>query len=141
MLTDRVVRLNPKTGQVTEYLLPGETNIRGVFVDNSTKPATFWAFQRGSIMRRVEGARRGSGRTPRTWRVAAAAVLAFFLGGAVVYETVKPVPVRREVPAIQAHLEGTPELTIDPWQNDELKDFHAVVEWESWVPENKGKKL
>jgi len=68
-------------------------------------------------------------------------VLAFFLGGAVVYETVKPVPVRQEVPAIQARAEATPEITVDPWQNDELKDFHAVVQWESWVPESKGKKL
>ena len=42
MWTDRVARLNPKTGQVTEYLLPRETNIRRVFVDNSTTPVTFW---------------------------------------------------------------------------------------------------
>ena len=35
-------RLDPKTGQVTEYLLPRETNIRRVFVDNSTSPVTFW---------------------------------------------------------------------------------------------------
>jgi len=106
-----------------------------------TKPVTFWSFQRGSIMRRVDARRRESSSAPRTWRVAAAAVLAFFLGGAVVYETVKPVPVRQEGPAIQAHVEATPEVTVDPWQNDELKDFHAVVQWESWVPENKGKKL
>src|SRR5881394_458903 len=58
-----------------------------------TKPVTFWAFQRGSIMRRVEAQRRETNRSRRTWRVAAAAVLAFFLGGAVVYETVKPVSV------------------------------------------------
>jgi hypothetical protein len=25
----------------------------------------------------------------------------------------------------------------DAWQSDELKDFHNVVEWESWVPDNK----
>ena len=42
MNSDRVVRLNPKTGQVTEYQLPEETNIRRVFVDNSTTPVTFW---------------------------------------------------------------------------------------------------
>src|SRR5258706_15882445 len=106
-----------------------------------TKPVTFWAFQRGSIMRRVDATRREAARAPRTWRVAAAAMLAFFLGGAVVYETIKPVKVRQEVPAIQAHVETAPEVTVDPWQNDELKDFHAVVEWESWVPQNKGKKL
>lgn len=42
MNSDRVVRLDPKTGQVTEYQLPEETNIRRVFVDNSTTPVTFW---------------------------------------------------------------------------------------------------
>jgi streptogramin lyase len=42
MFTDRVVRLNPKTGDVTEYLLPQQTNVRRVFVDNSTTPVTFW---------------------------------------------------------------------------------------------------
>jgi virginiamycin B lyase len=43
MTTDRVVRLDPKTGQTVEYLMPGDTNIRRVFVDNSTTPVTFWA--------------------------------------------------------------------------------------------------
>ncbi len=42
MFTDRVVRLNPKTGEVTEYPLPQQTNVRRVFVDNSTTPVTFW---------------------------------------------------------------------------------------------------
>ena len=42
MLNDRVVRLNTKTGQTTEYLLPRFTNIRRVFVDNSTNPVSFW---------------------------------------------------------------------------------------------------
>jgi virginiamycin B lyase len=42
MLNDRVVRLNTKTGDFTEYLLPRSTNIRRVFVDNSTTPVTFW---------------------------------------------------------------------------------------------------
>ena len=42
MLNDRVVRLDTKTGDFTEYLLPRSTNIRRVFVDNSTTPVTFW---------------------------------------------------------------------------------------------------
>ena len=105
-----------------------------------TKPVTFWSFQRGSIMRRVDAQRRERSQTPRTWRVAAAAMLAFFLGGAVVYETVKPVRVV-ETPVVQSPVAAAPELTTDPWQNDELKDFHAVVQWESWVPEGKDKKL
>ena len=32
---DRVLRLNPETGEAVEYLLPRPTNIRRVFVDNS----------------------------------------------------------------------------------------------------------
>jgi len=43
MSTDRVVRLDPKSGQATEYQLPRNTNVRRVFVDNSTTPVTFWA--------------------------------------------------------------------------------------------------
>jgi virginiamycin B lyase len=42
MTTDRVVRLDPKTGQVVEYPLPRNTNMRRMFVDNSTTPVSFW---------------------------------------------------------------------------------------------------
>jgi virginiamycin B lyase len=42
MLSDRIARLDSKTGQFTEYLLPKPTNIRRVFVENSTSPVTFW---------------------------------------------------------------------------------------------------
>jgi streptogramin lyase len=42
MMSDRVSRLNPKTGEYVEYQLPKTTNIRRVFVDNSTTPVTFW---------------------------------------------------------------------------------------------------
>lgn len=42
MWSDRVTRLDTKTGATVEYLLPRETNIRRVFVDNTTNPVTFW---------------------------------------------------------------------------------------------------
>ncbi len=42
MSTDRVVRLDPKTGTAVQYLMPSDTNMRTVFVDNSTTPVTFW---------------------------------------------------------------------------------------------------
>jgi streptogramin lyase len=42
MFTDRITRLDPKSGQMTDYLLPRSTNIRRVFVDNSTTPVTCW---------------------------------------------------------------------------------------------------
>jgi len=42
MLSDRITRLNPATGEAISYLMPRSTNIRRVFVDNSTTPVTFW---------------------------------------------------------------------------------------------------
>jgi virginiamycin B lyase len=42
MHTDRAVRFDPKTGETVEYQLPHETNMRTVFIDNSTSPVTFW---------------------------------------------------------------------------------------------------
>ena len=43
MASDRVLRFDPQSGRSIEYLLPRSTNIRRVFVDNSTNPVTFWA--------------------------------------------------------------------------------------------------
>jgi len=42
MEADRVMRMDPKSGRFIEYLLPRQTNVRRVFVDNSTTPVTFW---------------------------------------------------------------------------------------------------
>jgi virginiamycin B lyase len=42
MATDRVVRFDPKSGKGVEYLMAKDTNMRTVFVDNSTNPVTFW---------------------------------------------------------------------------------------------------
>jgi len=42
MITDQVTRVDTKTGQSVDYLLPRTTNIRRVYVDNSTTPVTFW---------------------------------------------------------------------------------------------------
>ncbi len=43
MASDRVLRFDRRSGRAVEYLLPRPTNIRRVFVDNSTDPVTFWA--------------------------------------------------------------------------------------------------
>jgi virginiamycin B lyase len=43
MASDRVLRFDRQSGSTVEYLLPRSTNIRRVFVDNSTDPVTFWA--------------------------------------------------------------------------------------------------
>ena len=42
MNNDRVVRLNTKTGETVEYLLPRLTNIRRVAVDNRGRTPSFW---------------------------------------------------------------------------------------------------
>jgi virginiamycin B lyase len=42
MSSDRVLRFDPQTGTSVEYLLPRQTNIRRIFIDNTT-PVTFWA--------------------------------------------------------------------------------------------------
>jgi virginiamycin B lyase len=42
MTTDRVVRVNPKTGETVEYPLARDTNMRRMFVDNTTARPTFW---------------------------------------------------------------------------------------------------
>jgi virginiamycin B lyase len=55
MHTDRAVRLDPDTGKTVEYLLPRNTNMRTVFIDNSTTPVTFWTgSNHGSALVKVE---------------------------------------------------------------------------------------
>jgi streptogramin lyase len=42
--TQLVTRLDPRTGEIAQYLLPGlDAEIRRVSVDDSTTPSTFWA--------------------------------------------------------------------------------------------------
>jgi virginiamycin B lyase len=40
MMSDQIDRLDPKTGDIIEYLLPRETNIRRVFIDSASN--TLW---------------------------------------------------------------------------------------------------
>jgi len=55
MHSDHAVRLDPTTGATVEYLLPRETNMRTVFVDNSTIPVTFWTgSNHGAALVKVE---------------------------------------------------------------------------------------
>jgi hypothetical protein len=118
-----------------------ERKLREAAVCNTDKPATFWTRQRLQIMRRVDAQHAHATTASRTLRIAAAAILSFFLGGAVVYETVQPArqpaPVVNFAPATAAAPAPAASDIHDAWQSDELKDFHNVVEWEAWVPENK----
>ena len=42
MLTDRVSRLDLRSGEYTEYPLPRPTNIRRVYIDEASNPGTLW---------------------------------------------------------------------------------------------------
>lgn len=117
-----------------------ERKLREAASCNTEKPATFWTRQRLQIMRSIDKQQSHAASASRMLRVAAAAVLSFFLGGAVVYESVKPVhrpaPIVKVAP-VAAQPAPAPSDIHDAWQSEELQDFHNVVEWEAWVPDNK----
>jgi virginiamycin B lyase len=55
MLTDQVSRIDPKTDEIVEYLLPRATNIRRVFVDSSgARPVLWVGNNHGAAIVRVE---------------------------------------------------------------------------------------
>jgi virginiamycin B lyase len=55
MLTDQVARLNPKTDEIVEYLLPHSTNIRRVFVvDKGPRPVLWAGNNHGNAIVKVE---------------------------------------------------------------------------------------
>jgi virginiamycin B lyase len=55
MGNDHVSRLNTKTGEVVDYLLPSKTNIRRVDVDRSSNPSRLWiGNNHGATLIRVE---------------------------------------------------------------------------------------
>jgi virginiamycin B lyase len=55
MTTDRVIRLDPKTGKMDEYLLPRSTNIRRVFLDErGPKPVLWIGNNHGASIVKVE---------------------------------------------------------------------------------------
>jgi len=114
------------------------------------KHETFWTRQRMLIQRRIAGSRERAASRAQVTRVAAAAVLAFFLGGMFVYRTVEPKHTTPVTATAQATAPVQPvvdepqnNVPHDPWQSEELSDFHSVVQWETWVPDqnNEGKKL
>ena len=109
------------------------------------KPETFWSRQRLSIMRRIAAHPARVARIGAAARIAAAATLAFVLGGAVVYHEVKPVRTPPAQPAKVTASAKAPNVndmdaSINPWASEELQEFHGLVQWESWV-ENGGGSL
>jgi hypothetical protein len=114
------------------------------------KPEAFWERQRSAIMNTVGARSARSFQTHRFSRIAAAAALSFLLGGAVVYETTLPHRLQRP-PQPSVQVLAAPEISedrtgdeltapADPWQSDELSDFHNVVSWQSWVAESDARR-
>lgn len=86
------------------------------------KPETFWARQRMSIMRKIEGRRERRGAVAR---FAAAAAIVLAVTTAVMWD-------RTEEPAVVA----VPVVVEEtPWQSEELDEYSSMVAWESWVEE------
>jgi virginiamycin B lyase len=53
--SDRIGRLDPKTGQITNYLLPHRANLRRVFVDDRSTPVSVWVGNNlGSAVLKIE---------------------------------------------------------------------------------------
>ena len=110
-----------------------EKKVRGLSsCAHDDKPDTFWARQRISVMRKI-GARPST--FARVTRVAAAALLVAALGGWFSSRQVDPPPT-----SVQAvtKTQPAPEITVqvttpdDPWESEELDEFHSIVAWESW---------
>ncbi|MBV9497322.1 MAG: hypothetical protein JOZ54_24005 [Acidobacteria bacterium] len=110
-----------------------DRKLREAAACNTHEPQeSFFARQRASIVHRVSA---GSRWTPiaRTTGIAAAAALAFFLGGAAVFKSLDSAPAPQAV-AVQHPVAAVEERTAasDAWQSEELQDFHGVVDWETW---------
>ena len=58
MSSDRVLRFDPQSGASIEYLLPRPTNIRRVFVDNTTNPGDVLGRQQSRRLHRQARAAR-----------------------------------------------------------------------------------
>ncbi len=111
-----------------------EKKVRGLSsCAHDDKPDTFWARQRFSVMRRI-GARPST--FARTTRVAAAALLVAALGGWFSSRQAVDPPPASVPAAISA--QTAPEIAVqattpaDPWDSEELGEFHSIVAWESW---------
>lgn len=124
-----------------------DRKLREAAACHSERPETFWSRQRVSIMTRVQHGQTSP--AVQAWRAVAAAGLAFVLGGTLVYNvtqldggTTAPSPaVATAVASVATSDDGEDFSTpADPWQNEELRDFQPVVQWESWVAESKSSK-
>lgn len=112
-----------------------------------SRDATFWKRQELSIMREV--ARSSRRAAPRRSFLAAAIVAvalgSFWFGRASVNEpgsmpstvttsTASALPEARS--ASPSMVVPATVVTTDPWENESLEEFQAVVDWESWIEDD-----
>ncbi|HVE69947.1 MAG TPA: hypothetical protein VNI54_01160 [Thermoanaerobaculia bacterium] len=100
------------------------------------KPETFWARQRISILRNIDKRRERGAAVARITRVAAAAMLVFVLGAAILWDRDTQTPSQPVVATVQtAAVEDTTSQNADrnPWESEELNEYSSMVAWESWV--------
>lgn len=99
------------------------------------KPETFWARQRMSIMRKIDGRRERRGMVAR---FAAAAAIVLAVTATVTWDRVdEPTsrPVVETAGSKSLDDSSTRRLEETPWQSEELDEYSSMVAWESWVEE------
>jgi hypothetical protein len=107
-----------------------EQKVRGLAAcAHDDKADSFWARQRIAVMRKV-GAKRST--ASRALRVAASTVLVAAVGGWITSRQLI------ETPSAPPPVQRAPEIVVqvttpaDPWESDELDEFHSIVAWQSW---------
>lgn len=116
-----------------------DRKLRELAAPPAEKPETFWSRQRLSIARRI-AVQPHRTRIASVAGIAAAALLSFITGAAIMYHQLKPSPRPSTASVKTAVVAKAPSVDdmhapINPWQSDELKSYHEVVQWESWVTE------
>ena len=114
-----------------------EAKMRGLHsCHKEEKPETFWVRQRMSIMRQVGRQRERRTSAARAMRVAAAAIVVLLFGMLAWQRADRaPAPVESTIAVQAAPAAESITVPADPWQSEELNDYAAMVEWESWVEE------
>lgn len=100
-----------------------DRKLREAAVCQPQRPEGFWSAQREAILAKIHGGR-SSRPLVRLLPLAAAIVIAVIAAG-VFFDrpepAVAPAPERIEA-----------AVPADPWQSEELQEFGAVVDWETW---------
>jgi hypothetical protein len=98
---------------------------------HAEKPETFWVRQRMAVMKRAKA---GSKR-PKIARYAAAAALVVVMGSTFAFPFLTAAKNPPPPPDATVAVDVT-NVPTDPWESEELDEFHSIVAWESWDEKN-----